>query len=50
VQIHVLISPFHIRINILQYSSGRFWKYGVPVIAIPEMEGFDMEVFLSTRI
>jgi hypothetical protein len=43
VHIHVLISPFYIGINILEYSSGGFWKYGVPVIAV-----LDMEAFLST--
>jgi hypothetical protein len=45
VQIQVLISPFYIGINILQYSSGRFWKCGVPLIAVP-----GMEAFLSTRM
>jgi hypothetical protein len=45
VQIQVLISPFHIGINILQYSSERFWKYGVPVIVVPSME-----VSVSTRM
>jgi hypothetical protein len=43
VHIHVLISPLYIRINILEYFFGRFWKYGLPVVAI-----LDMEVFLST--
>jgi hypothetical protein len=44
VQIHALMSHFHVEINILQYSSGRLWKYGVPV-----KEVLDMEAFLSTR-
>jgi hypothetical protein len=43
VHIHVLISPLYIGINILEYSFGRCWKYGLPVIVI-----LDMEVFLLT--
>jgi hypothetical protein len=50
VQINVFISPFHIW-NL--YSTIFFWKtmnYGVPIIAVPEMEVPEMEMFLSTRM
>jgi hypothetical protein len=41
VQIHALIRPFHIEINILRQI---FWNYDVPVMEVPLMEDPVMEV------